>query len=56
MKFSIKDFSSKCDHILETADWVTFTEEILNAKFHFLPSVCSTDDYQCQSYLEYERC
>ena len=32
-KFSIKDFSSKCD---QTADLVTFTGEILNAKLHFL--------------------
>ena len=32
MKFSIKDF-------LGTADLVTFTEEILNGKFHFLCSV-----------------
>ena len=34
MKFSIKDFFSK-----ETADLVTFTEEILNGKLHFLCSV-----------------
>ena len=32
-KFSIKDFSSKCD---QTTDLVTFTEKILNAKLHFL--------------------
>ena len=38
MKFSIKDFSSKCDQIRSSADLVTFTEEILNGK---LPSVCS---------------
>ena len=31
MKFSIKDFFSKCDQI-------TFTEEILNGKLHFLCS------------------
>ena len=30
MKFSIKDFFSKCDQIQ-----VTFTEEILNGKLHF---------------------
>ena len=30
MKFSIKDFFSKCDF--------TFTEEILDGKFHFLCS------------------
>ena len=35
MKLSIKDFSSK----QETADLVTFTEEILNGKLHFLCSV-----------------
>ena len=33
MKFSIKDFFSNCDQ--ETADLVTFTEEILNRKLHF---------------------
>ena len=32
MKFSIKDFFSKC----ETADLVTFTEKILHGKLHFL--------------------
>ena len=37
MKFSIEDFFSKCEH--ETADLVTFTEEILNGKLHFLRSV-----------------
>ena len=31
MKFSIKDFFSKCDQS-------TFTEEILNGKLHFLSS------------------
>ena len=31
MKFSVKDFFSKCD-------LVTFTEEILNGKLHFLCS------------------
>ena len=38
MKFSIKDFFSKCDQI-RTADLVTVTEEILNGKLHFLCSV-----------------
>ena len=43
MKFSIKDFFSKCDQIrMETADLVTFTEEILNGKLRFLCSVCQT--------------
>ena len=35
MKIFIKDFFSKCD---QTADLVTFTEEILNRKLHFLCS------------------
>ena len=34
MKFSIKDFFSKCDQI-RTADLITSTEEILNGKPHF---------------------
>ena len=33
MKFSIKDFSSKCDEICGFGD---ITEEILNGKLHFL--------------------
>ena len=37
MKFSIKDFVSKCDQ--ETADLVTFAEEVHNGKLHFLYSV-----------------
>ena len=36
-KFSIKDFFSKCDQTRST-DLVTFTEEILNGKLHFLCS------------------
>ena len=43
MKFSIKDFFSKCDQIRSflraTADLVTFTEEILIGNLHFLCSV-----------------
>ena len=35
--FSIKDFSSK--FLQETADSVTFTEEILTGKLHFSSSV-----------------
>ena len=43
MKFSIKDFFSKCDQIrMETVDLVKFTEEILNGKLRFLCSVCQT--------------
>ena len=34
MKFYIKDFFSKS----ETADLVTFTEEIINGKLHFFRS------------------
>ena len=40
IKFSIKDFFSKCDQMQQfPADLVTFTEETLNGKFHFLCSV-----------------
>ena len=40
MKFSIKGFLSKCDPIrMETADLVTFTEEIVNGKLTILCSV-----------------
>ena len=35
MKFSIKGLFSKCDQIV---DLVTFTEEILDGKLHFLCS------------------
>ena len=39
-KLSIEDFCSKCERIRKnTADLVTFTEEILNEKLHFL---CNT--------------
>ena len=53
MKFSIKDFFSKCDQIrsklqirshllkkslMKTADLVTFAQEILNGKLYFLHS------------------
>ena len=37
MQFCIKDFFSKCDQIRRKLQvLVTFTEEILNAKLHFL--------------------
>ena len=44
MKFPIKGLFSKCDQIrrklrIWSADLVTFTEEILNEKLHFLCSV-----------------
>ena len=43
MKFSIEDFFSKYDpNLQETTDLVTFTEEILNGKLHFLCSVGSS--------------
>ena len=38
MKFFIKDFFSKWPNPQETADWVTFTEETLIGKLHFLSS------------------
>ena len=41
MKFSVKDFFSKCDQIRIPEDLITFTEEILNENFHFL---CSGTD------------
>ena len=42
MKLSIKDFFSKCDQIQFPANLVTFTEEILIGKLHFLCSVVKT--------------
>ena len=45
MEFSIKVFFSKCDQFL--ADLVTFTEEILNGKLHFLCSVGSIPSHDC---------
>ena len=38
MKLSIKDFFSKQLNLQQTADVVTFTEEILNGNLHFLCS------------------
>ena len=47
MIFSIKDFFSKYDHIRSfPADFVTFTEEILNGKNHFLCSDSPWDWHQ----------
>ena len=37
MKFSIKDFFSKCDQVRKKLR-ITFTEKILNGKLHFLCS------------------
>ena len=45
MKFSMKNFLSKCDQTRrkpKSADLVPFTEEILYRKLHFLGSVCLT--------------
>ena len=39
MKFSIKELFHKRSFPQETADLVTFTEEILNGKLYFLCSV-----------------
>ena len=51
MKFSIKDFFSKCDQIRRKLRiYVTFTEEILNGKFHFLCSNCE-NNMHCQHLL-----
>ena len=43
MKFSIEDFFSKCDH----ANLVTFTEEVLNGKLHFLYNVDGIESREC---------
>ena len=56
MKFSIKDFFSKCDPFF-FSDFFTFTEEILNGKLHFLCSVITFTKifiliYVCPSYLQ----
>ena len=50
MKFSIEDFFSKYDQI-HTADLVTFIEEILNGKLHFLCSVLSIFCLSIFAYL-----
>ena len=44
MKFSIKDFFSKCDQI--RVDLVTITEEILIEKLYFLCSVNRMSEIQ----------
>ena len=46
MKFSMKDFFSKCENPQKTADLVTFTEKILNGKTHF-----SCSDSPTQSHV-----
>ena len=42
MKFSLKDFFSKCEQIRKkkTANLFISAKEILNGKIHFLCSVC----------------
>ena len=37
----MKDFFSKCDQIRRSADFVTFTGEILNGKLNFLCRICN---------------
>ena len=41
MKFSIKDFFSKCDQIRKNCGFGHIVEKILNEKLHFLCSECS---------------
>ena len=48
MKFSIKDFFSKCDQI---ADFVPFTEEILNENLIFLCNVLCDSKSQTNIFL-----
>ena len=45
MKFSNKNFFSKCDQICRKLDLTAFTEEILNGKLHFLCSASTTNRY-----------
>ena len=45
MKLSIKNFFSKFDQIRRPGDLVTFTEEILNGKLHFLGSHSAQPSY-----------
>ena len=50
MKFSIKNFFSKCDQIRRKLQiFVSFTEEILNEKLHFLCSVNASSLIQKQA-------
>ena len=55
MKFSIKDFFSKCDQIRSFPDLVTSAGEILYGKFHFLCSAIYSllsfyMSFVCRSY------
>ena len=52
MKFSIKDFFSKCDQIRRKilqfpADLIPFTEKALNGKLYYLRSVSLTMRFRC---------
>ena len=52
MKFSINDFFSKCDQIRrKLQDLVTFTEEILNGKLHFLCSAITKNHMPKSSWF-----
>ena len=51
MKFSIKNFFSKCDQIRRKCGLVTFTEEILNGKLHFLCIVIWTESTVTEEIL-----
>ena len=57
MKFSIKNFFSKCDQIKFPADLVTFTKDILNEKLHFLCNVSvATASIDISNFMKfYER-
>ena len=54
IKFYIKDFFSKCDQIRRPADFVTFTEENLNGKLHFLCSVSCKFQLKDQSKKDHQ--
>ena len=54
MKFSIKNFSSECDQIHRTAELVTFTEEILNGKLHFLCSTSGFPQFLLEGFLNWK--
>ena len=51
MKFSIKDFFSKCDQIQRKLRIFTFTEEILDGKLQFL---CSVENVNLSHFYPYE--
>ena len=55
IKFSIKYFFNKCDQI-RREDLITFTEEILNGKLHFLRSVKKIFTARLFTYLSIYSC